>query len=60
VIFTKLFSSGSVEQEALQIIIHQKKLAEQEKDLQQLLNKSVKRRYIASKSERLHSLKLFC
>jgi replicative DNA helicase len=37
-IFTKLFSSGSVEQEALQIIIHQKKLAEQEKDLQQLLN----------------------
>ncbi len=37
-IFTKLFSSGSVEQEALQIIIHQKKLAEQEKDLQQMLN----------------------
>jgi replicative DNA helicase len=37
-IFTKLFASGSVEQEALQIIIHQKKLAEQEKDLQQMLN----------------------
>ena len=37
-IFTKLFSSGSVEQEALQIIIHQKKLAEQEKDLQRREN----------------------
>jgi hypothetical protein len=37
-IFTKLFNSGSVEQEALEIIIHTKKLAEQEKDIEQLLN----------------------
>jgi replicative DNA helicase len=37
-IFTKLFSSGSVEQEALDMIIHTKKLAEQEKDIEQLLN----------------------
>lgn len=37
-LFTKLFSSGSVEEEALQIIIHKKKLAEQEADLQALLN----------------------
>ena len=33
-IFTKLFSSGSVEQEALDMIIHTKKLAEQEKDIE--------------------------
>ena len=37
-IFTKLFNGGSVEEEALNIIIHKKKLAEQEKDLQVLLN----------------------
>tara|TARA_Y100000385_G_scaffold217058_1_gene226092 strand:- start:54 stop:536 length:483 start_codon:yes stop_codon:yes gene_type:complete len=37
-IFTKLFSGGSVEQEALEILIHKKKLEEQEKQLQDLLN----------------------
>ena len=37
-IFTKLFSSGSVEEEALQILIHKKKLAEQEQQLQDMLN----------------------
>jgi len=37
-IFTKLFSGGSVEQEALEIIVHKKKLEEQEKQLQDLLN----------------------
>jgi len=37
-IFTKLFSGGSVEQEALEILIHKKKLEEQEKQLQEILN----------------------
>lgn len=37
-IFTKLFSGGSVEQEALEIIVHKKKLEEQEKELETLLN----------------------
>ena len=37
-IFTKLFSSGSVEQEALQILVHKKKLEEQEKELEAILN----------------------
>ena len=37
-IFTKLFNGGSVEEEALSIIVHKKKLAEQEKELQEMLN----------------------
>ena len=37
-IFTKLFSGGSVEQEALQILVHKKKLEEQEKELETILN----------------------
>ena len=37
-IFTKLFNSGSVEEEALAIIVHKKKLEEQEKQLQDMLN----------------------
>jgi hypothetical protein len=37
-IFTKLFNGGSVEEEALSIIVHKKKLAEQEKELQDMLN----------------------
>ena len=37
-IFKKLFSGGSVEEEALAIIMHKKKLAEQEKQLQTMLN----------------------
>jgi hypothetical protein len=37
-IFTKLFSGGSVEQEALEILIHKKKLEQQEKQLQEILN----------------------
>jgi len=37
-IFTKLFSSGSVEQEALEILVHKKKLQEQEKQLEEMLN----------------------
>lgn len=37
-IFTKLFMSGSVEEEALAIITHKKKLEEQEKQLQDMLN----------------------
>lgn len=37
-IFTKLFSGGSIEEEALNIIVHKKKLEEQEKQLQDLLN----------------------
>ena len=37
-IFTKLFSSGSVEQEALEILVHKKKMEEQEKQLQDMLN----------------------
>jgi hypothetical protein len=37
-IFKKLFQAGSVEEEALAILIHEKKLVEQEKELAQLLN----------------------
>ena len=37
-IFTKLLNSGSVEEEALAIIVHKKKLEEQEKQLQDMLN----------------------
>ena len=37
-LFTKLFASGSIEQEALQILVHKKKMEEQEKQLQDLLN----------------------
>ena len=37
-IFTKLFSSGSVEQEAFEILVHKKKLQEQEKQLEEMLN----------------------
>lgn len=37
-IFTKLFAGGSVEQEALQILVHKKKMEEQEKQLEDMLN----------------------
>ena len=37
-LFKKLFASGSVEEEALALLLHEKKIAEQEKDLQTLLN----------------------
>lgn len=37
-IFKKLFAAGSVEEEALQILLHEKKIAEQEKDLETMLN----------------------
>jgi hypothetical protein len=37
-LFAKMFAAGSVEEEALAIIIHKKKLAEQEKNLQAMLN----------------------
>jgi len=37
-IFTKLFNGGSVEEEALAIIVQKKKLAEQEQQLQDMLN----------------------
>ena len=37
-LFKKLFSGGSVEEEALAIIMHKKKLAEQEKELKTMLN----------------------
>jgi hypothetical protein len=37
-IFKKLFNSGSVEEEALALLLHEKKLMEQEKELQALLN----------------------
>lgn len=37
-IFKKLFSAGSVEEEALSLLIHEKKIAEQEKELMVLLN----------------------
>ncbi|NDB28206.1 hypothetical protein EB151_01505 [archaeon] len=37
-LFTKLFNSGSVEQEALEILVHKKKMEEQEKQLQDMLN----------------------
>ena len=37
-LFKKLFNAGSVEEEALQLLIHEKKIIEQEKELQTLLN----------------------
>jgi len=37
-IFKKLFASGSVEEEALQLLMHEKKIQEQEKELRTLLN----------------------
>ena len=37
-LFKKLFNAGSVEEEALQLLMHEKKIIEQEKELQQLLN----------------------
>lgn len=37
-IFKKLFSAGSVEEEALSLLIHEKKITEQEKELMVLLN----------------------
>ena len=37
-LFKKLFDSGSVEEEALALLIHEKKITEQEKELQTLLN----------------------
>jgi hypothetical protein len=37
-LFKKLFAAGSVEEEALALLLHEKKIAEQEKDLQTLLN----------------------
>ena len=37
-LFKKLFQAGSVEEEALQLLMHEKKIIEQEKELQTLLN----------------------
>ena len=37
-IFKKLFAAGSVEEEALQLLIHEKKIMEQEKELAVILN----------------------
>jgi len=37
-LFKNLFNAGSVEEEALQLLIHEKKIIEQEKELQTLLN----------------------
>ena len=37
-LFKKLFNAGSVEEEALQLLMHEKKILEQEKELQALLN----------------------
>ena len=37
-IFKKLFSAGSVEEEALALLIHENKISEQEKELMVLLN----------------------
>lgn len=37
-LFKKLFASGSVEEEALALLLHEKKLMEQEKELMALLN----------------------
>ena len=37
-LFKKLFQAGSVEEEALQLLMHEKKIIEQEKELQQILN----------------------
>jgi len=37
-LFKKVFQAGSVEEEALQLLMHEKKIIEQEKELQTLLN----------------------
>ena len=37
-LFKKLFNAGSVEEEALNLLMHEKKILEQEKELQALLN----------------------
>ena len=37
-IFKKLFQAGSVEEESLQLLLHEKKIMEQEKELRTLLN----------------------
>ena len=37
-LFKKLFAAGSVEEEALALLIHEKKIMEMEKELQALLN----------------------
>ncbi len=37
-LFKKLFAAGSVEEEALALLIHEKKILEMEKELQALLN----------------------
>ena len=37
-IFKKLLAAGSVEEEALNLLIHEKKIMEMEKELQQMLN----------------------
>ena len=37
-LFKKLFNAGSVEEEALALLIHEKKIAEQEKELRTILN----------------------
>ena len=37
-LFKKLFAGGSVEEEALQLLIHDKKIREQEQELRTLLN----------------------
>ena len=37
-LFKKVFSAGSVEEEALALLMHEKKVLEQEKELQQMLN----------------------
>lgn len=36
--FSKVFKGGSIEQEALEILVHKKKMEEQEKQLQDMLN----------------------
>jgi len=36
--FKKLIAAGSVEEEALRLLMHEKKITEQEKELQQMLN----------------------
>jgi hypothetical protein len=36
--FKKLLAAGSVEEEALHLLMHEKKITEQEKELQQMLN----------------------
>ena len=37
-LFKKLFNAGSVEEEALALLMHEKKIAEQEKELRTILN----------------------